>query len=225
MRSYRPTHDALAGLVSQITMLSSDALEGLLTLVAQYEPSHVANCSYDEVELDLERLQPLTLMAVAHSQFSLNRSPLAKAALPQSHEVQRRRVSLIGRLFASSEPRDPIYQPPPLHPKKASSKRSLADTPDADDPPTVRRADASESMTHTILISMRPDELASVASSNDATDDEENAGDDPEHGLADPRIYEMLKKINRCLETIQAIKADVHISCVPEYTHTTSTSL
>ncbi|KDO26904.1 hypothetical protein SPRG_07620 [Saprolegnia parasitica CBS 223.65] len=65
MLAYRPTHDALAGLVSQITMLSSDALEGLLTLVAQYEPSHVANCSCDEVELDLERLQPLTLMAVA----------------------------------------------------------------------------------------------------------------------------------------------------------------
>ncbi|EQC34273.1 hypothetical protein SDRG_08045 [Saprolegnia diclina VS20] len=223
MRS--PTRDALAGLVSQITMLSSDALEGLLALVAQYEPSHVANCSSEEVELDLERLQPMTLMAVAHSPFSLNRSPVAKAALPQSHEVQRRRVSLIGRLFTSNEPRDPIYQPPPLHPKKPSSKRALHDIPDDDDQPIVRRADASESMTNTILISMRPDELASMASSSDANDDDENDSDDPEHGLADPRIYEMLKKINRCLETIQAIKADVHARHVPEYARATSTSL
>ncbi|OQR91790.1 hypothetical protein ACHHYP_04367 [Achlya hypogyna] len=155
------------------------------------------------------------------SPFSLNRSPLAKAALPQSHEVLRRRVSLIGRLFQSNEPRDPIYQPPPLHPQ---STRKLHD-----DEPVSLRANATESMTNTILISMRPEELHSVTSTPEDEDigskDEVTAYDDPESDVADPRLYEALKTIRECIVKIQTIKAEVAAGCIPVYARTESTSL
>ncbi|OQR87629.1 hypothetical protein ACHHYP_08480 [Achlya hypogyna] len=54
--------DALAALVHHITRLSSCDLEGLLFLIAHYEPACVTGD--DEADLDLEKLHPSTLMAI-----------------------------------------------------------------------------------------------------------------------------------------------------------------
>ncbi|OQS05561.1 hypothetical protein THRCLA_02333 [Thraustotheca clavata] len=206
---YQITRDALSELVYRITLLPSDALENLLNVIAAYEPNALSG--YDEIELDLERMRPQTIAVVAQfvwmfyarSQFSLNRSAVAKAALPQSSEVQRRhRVSLIGRLFQSHDSQQSIYQPPPLHPNTKPSKNEVASL----------REGATESLTNTMLISMRPEELSSIISNHDE-EKELAAYDDPERDVADPKLYEMLKRIQECVNKIQRIKIEVEAAC------------
>ncbi|EQC31579.1 hypothetical protein SDRG_10749 [Saprolegnia diclina VS20] len=62
-----PSATELQAIVQRITNLSSEALLGLLQIIAQCEPSwQLWQMDFvDEIQLDLEAMQPLTLQAIA----------------------------------------------------------------------------------------------------------------------------------------------------------------